>query len=158
MRRVLVTGMSGTGKSTALAELRKRGFEVVDTDEPGWTEWSHEDGGYVWREERIAELLSRNRDVTLYVSGRVSNQGRFYPQLDAVVLLSAPAEVLLSRLESRTTNVYGKSAEERELILRQLAEVEPLLRAGCTHEIDATKPIEEIVGELVAIGASPHES
>ena len=145
--------MSGTGKSTALAELRRRGFEVVDTDEPGWTEWSDEDGGYVWRKERIAELLSGDCDVTLYVSGTVSNQGRFYPQFDAVVLLSAAAEVLLSRLDSRTTNVYGKSAEERDLILRQLAEIEPLLRATCTHEIDASKPSASVVAELVAIGS-----
>jgi hypothetical protein len=38
----------------------------------------------------------------------VSNQGRFASQLDAVVLLSPPAEVLLNRIESRTTNRYGK--------------------------------------------------
>jgi hypothetical protein len=68
VRRVLVTGMSGTGKSTALAELRRQGFDVVDTDEPGWTEWSDEEPGYVWREHRIAELLARDRDVPLYVS------------------------------------------------------------------------------------------
>ena len=49
MRRILVTGMSGTGKSSALAELRERGFDVVDTDEPGWTDWSAEEDGYVWR-------------------------------------------------------------------------------------------------------------
>src|SRR3954463_8626705 len=73
-RTILVTGMSGTGKSTALAELRKRGFEVVDTDEAGWTEWSDDEGGYVWREDRIAELLARTRERTLYVSGTVSNQ------------------------------------------------------------------------------------
>jgi broad-specificity NMP kinase len=153
-----VTGMSGTGKSTALAELEARGFEVVDTDEPGWTDWSDEDGGYVWREDRIAELLARDREVTLYVSGAVSNQGRFYPHFDAVVLMSAPAEVLLSRLESRTTNVYGKADEERDLILSQLAEIEPLLRGTCTHEIDATKPIEEVADELVAIGGSAAET
>lgn len=144
--------MSGTGKSTALAELRRRGFEAVDTDEGGWTEWSDADGGYVWREDRIAELLGRDRGVTLYVSGTVSNQGRFYPQFDAVVLLSAPAEVLLGRIERRTTNPYGKSAEQRELILGHLAEVEPLLRATCTHEIDAARPIDDVVEQLVAIG------
>ena len=155
MKRILVTGMSGTGKSTALAKLAERGFEVVDTDDPGWTEWNDGDGGYVWREERIAELLARDREVTLYVSGTVSNQGRFYPKFDAVVLLSAPAGVLLSRLDSRTTNPYGKSAEERDLILSQLAEVEPLLRATCTHEIDAAQPIEEVVAALVAIGEEP---
>ena len=153
MRKVLVTGMSGTGKSTALFELRRRGFEVVDTDEPGWTEWSDEDGGYVWREDRIAELLARARETTLYVSGTVSNQGRFYPQFDAVVLLSAPLEVMLDRIERRTANDYGKRAEERELIVAHLAEVEPLLRATCTHEIDAAEPIEKVVAELVRIGA-----
>lgn len=152
MRSILVTGMSGTGKSTALEQLRRRGFDVVDTDEPGWTEWSDEDGGYVWLEDRIAELLARDRAVTLFVSGTVSNQGRFYPRFDAVVLLSAPADVLLGRIASRTSNDYGKTDEERDLILGHLAEVEPLLRATCTHEIDASRTIDEVVGELAAIG------
>lgn len=143
--------MSGTGKSAALGELRRRGYEVVDTDEPGWTEWSDEDGGYVWREDRVAELLAREREVPLFVSGTVSNQGRFYPRFDAVVLLSAPAEVLLGRIESRTTNDYGKTAEERELILAHLAEVEPLLRATCTHEVDAAQPVDDVVAELILI-------
>lgn len=153
MRRVLVTGMSGTGKSTALLELQRLGFEIVDTDKPGWTEWSEVDDGYVWREERMAELLARDRNATLFVSGTVSNQGRFYPRFDAVVLLSAPIDVLLARLERRTTNDYGKSREERELILTHVAEVEPLLRATCTHEIDARQPLEAVVAELAAIGS-----
>jgi len=152
VRRVLVTGMSGTGKSSALVELRRRGFEVVDTDEPGWTKW-RDDAGHVWDEERLDELLARDRDVPLFVSGTVSNQGRFYPRFDAVVLLSAPVDVLLRRIESRTTNPYGKNADERELILEHLAEVEPLLRATCTHEIDASRALEDVVTELVSIGA-----
>jgi hypothetical protein len=59
-------------------------------------------------EGRIAELLLTDEGPTLYVSGTVSNQGRFYQHFDAVVLLSAPAEVLLSRIDRRTTNRYGK--------------------------------------------------
>jgi adenylate kinase family enzyme len=153
VRRILVTGMSGTGKSTALAALRERGFEVVDTDDPGWAEWSAEDRGYLWREDRMAELLARPRDVTLYVSGTVSNQGRFYRDFDAVVLLSAPADVLLARVGSRTTNPYGRTAAERALILEHLADVEPRLRATCTHELDASRPLDEVVGALVAIGS-----
>jgi len=82
----------------------------------------------------------------------VSNQGRFYPRFDAVVLLSAPAEVLLRRIATRTTNDYGKRAEDRDLILREQAEVEPLLRATCTHEVDTTQPVDVVVEQLVAIG------
>ena len=152
MRKVLVTGMSGTGKSSALAELRRLGFQAVDTDEPGWTEWSDREGGYVWREDRIAELLARDEGAPLFVSGTVSNQGRFYGRFDAVVLLSAPAEVLLQRIERRTSNPYGKVLEERELILRHLAEVEPLLRNTCTYEIDATQPLSVVVGQLAKLG------
>jgi hypothetical protein len=71
------------------------------------------------------------------------------------VLFSAPADVLLGRIGRRTTNRYGKNAAEREAILRHLTEVEPLLRATCTHEIDATQPLEKVVAELVAIGVGP---
>ena len=144
--------MSGTGKSTALLELERRGFRVVGTDDAGWNEWCADDGGYVWREDRTTKLLSREEGPTLYVSGTVSNQGRFYPQFDAVVLLSAPAEVLLRRIGNRTTNQYGKTVEQRDLILRHLDEVEPLLRATCTHEIDASRSLDDVVGELVTIG------
>jgi broad-specificity NMP kinase len=152
VRKILLTGMSGTGKSTSLAELQKRGFNVVDTDDEGWSEWCATEGGYLWREDRVEELLARDEGPTLYVSGAVSNQGRFYPRFDAVVLLSAPAEVILRRIARRTTNDYGKRGDDRDLILRHLIEVEPLLRATCTHEVDATQPIAVVVERLVAIG------
>ena len=155
MRRVLVTGMSGTGKSSALDALARRGFRVVDTDVDGWSEWvagPDGEGEWLWREDRIAELLALDDERTLYVSGCVANQGRFYDRFDAVVLLSAPAEVLLDRIEHRVTNDYGKAPTERELVLFHLETVEPLLRATCTHELDASRPLEQVVDELAAIG------
>jgi len=38
VKRVLLTGMSGTGKSSVMSLLRARGFKAVDTDYGGWTE------------------------------------------------------------------------------------------------------------------------
>jgi dephospho-CoA kinase len=152
VRRILVTGMSGTGKSSALAELARRGFRAVDTDEPGWTV-EDADGGRWWDEQRIAELLDEDVPV-LFVSGTVTNQGRFYDRFDAIVLLSAPGNVLLHRIALRRTNEYGKSAHERKLILEHQREVEPLLRATCTHEIDATLPLHDVVARLVEIAES----
>ncbi len=146
-----MTGMSGTGKSTALAELAARGFQVVETDEPGWKELR--DGEWVWREDRMSELLAARGEPTLYVSGCVANQGRFYDRFDAVVLLSAPADVILERIETRTTNRFGKDPAERALILADLAAIEPRLRATCTYEIDATRPIADVVEALIGIAA-----
>jgi dephospho-CoA kinase len=155
---VLVTGMSGNGKSTALVELARRGHRVVDTDYGGWTEdvpSSDAPGSErLWREDRIDALLAEHDDGTLFVSGCVANQGKFYPRFDAVVLLSAPAEVIIGRVATRETNDYGKTAAQRELIARDLATVEPLLRAGATAEIDTRAPIVEVVDTLELIAAS----
>jgi thymidylate kinase len=156
MARILVTGMSGTGKSSVLAELGRRGYRVVDTDDPGWTEWAasaDEVGGRerLWVEDRMAELLRRDDRHTLFVQGCVRNQGKFYDRFDAVVLLSAPVRVILDRIAARTTNSYGKAPAERELILHHVKTVEPLLRAGCTHELDASQPLDEVVADLIEI-------
>jgi hypothetical protein len=77
-----------------------------------------------------------------------TNQGDFYVQFDHIALLSAPADILLARIAARTTNPYGKRPEERALILRYLAEVEPRLRATATVEIDASAPLPHVVQQL----------
>jgi dephospho-CoA kinase len=152
---VLITGMSGTGKSAALAELARRGHRVVDTDYGGWTEEVPATGGRafepLWREDRIDALLAEHADGTLFVSGTVANQGTFYPRFDAVVLLSAPADVILERVAGRDTNDYGKSDEERLLILDDLAFVEPQLRAGATAEIDTRASVAAVADALERI-------
>lgn len=100
----------------------------------------------------MSALLAADGERTLYVSGCVANQGRFYDRFDAVVLLSAPADVILERIETRTTNGYGKDPGERALILADLDSIEPRLRATCTHEIDATGPVDDVVEALIGIG------
>jgi dephospho-CoA kinase len=151
---ILITGMSGTGKSTLLAELKRRGHRVVDTDYGGWVEPVAMPGGGVepmWREGRMAELLDGHSSGALFVSGCVANQGRFYDRFDAVVLLSVPEDVLLERIASRDTNDFGKSDAERAQILDDLRDVEPLLRAGATDEIDTREPVGAVADRLEAI-------
>lgn len=147
---ILGTGMSGTGKSTVLSELAHRGHRVIDTDYDGWSE-NVDGSGWLWHENRIDELLTEHSEGALFISGCVSNQGKFYPRFDAVVLLSAPLEVILERITTRKTNEYGKTVEQREEIIQYVASVEPLLRAGATVEIDTRKPLDEVVTELELI-------
>jgi len=165
MSRVMVTGMSGTGKSSALAELGRRGYRVVDTDEPGWREYREDlepvdelhRGEWLWVEEKIGALLDPDDGRSLFVAGCVRNQSTFYSRFEAIVLLSAPAEVILDRIDCRTTNDYGKTPLERAMILDDLANTEPLLREGCTHELDASRPLDEVVDDLIAIVSRPRK-
>jgi adenylate kinase family enzyme len=154
MTRVLITGMSGTGKSAALAELARRGHRVVDTDLSAWSiEVGWPDGSgteQLWREDAMAALLARQVAGWLFVAGCASNQGSFYDRFDAVVLLSAPREVMLQRIATRSTNSFGKGARERQRILADLEAVE-LLRASSTTEIVTTIPITKVVDALESV-------
>jgi shikimate kinase len=78
------------------------------------------------------------------VSGTVSNQGSFYDRFQQVVLLSAPVEVLLNRVATRTNNPYGREPDQRAEIVRYAASVEPLLRLGATLELDARRQPAEL--------------
>jgi hypothetical protein len=69
VKRVLLTGMSGTGKSSVISELAALGFKAVDTDD-GWCE-PLPDGRQRWREDAIAELLdTEDADVVFVARGR----------------------------------------------------------------------------------------
>jgi shikimate kinase len=141
MARVLLTGMSGAGKTTLLDAVAARGHLTVDTDYDGWTLVTG-----LWDEPRMASLLAQN--PTVVVAGTVENQVRFYPAFDDVVLLSAPVEVLLERVRSRTNNPYGQRPEQEAEIRAHTLGVEPLLRRGATLELDGRRPVEELADVL----------
>lgn len=155
---VLVTGMSGTGKSTALAALGRRGHHVVDSDDPGWIIDSAVQDGTdgpepMWELDRVGGLLDAHREGWLFVAGCVANQGALYGRFGAVVLLTAPLEVLLARVVDRA-NPFGKHSADRTRIAADQAEFEPVLRAGATHEISTTAMVVDVVTGLEQIGAA----
>jgi shikimate kinase len=155
MAKVLVTGMSGTGKSSALRLLSARGHRTVDTDTDKWSyRVDLPDGSpdWIWREQAIGELLRGHSTGSLFVAGCKTNQGKFYGAFDHVALLSAPVGLLLARIAQRTDNPYGKTAPERAMIRRYVVEVEPLLRASATIEIDAAAPLDHVANQLEALG------
>lgn len=159
MKRVLLTGMSGTGKSSVIEALSDQSYRAVDTDYGGLSELvavpddeltGLEPGqDWVWREDRIQALLSAADIDVLFLGGCSPNQGKFYPQFDHIILLSAPAEVLAGRLANRTNNPYGKRPGEVERVLLLQLTIEPLLRATATHEIDTTIPLDQVVAKVL---------
>ena len=137
MAAVLLTGMSGAGKSATLLELARRGIRVVDTDAGDWNEWVQAPDGpdWVWRLDRLNALLDEAGSASVVLAGCRSNQGALYPRLRAVVLLTAPLPVLLARVQHRE-NPYGRTADDRARIAEHVAWVEPLLRQSATLVLD----------------------
>ena len=149
MKRVLLTGMSGTGKSSVVRALAARGYKAVDTDD-GWCQ-PLPDGRQMWREDAIGALLATEDADVLFIAGCEENQVRFHAQFDHIVLLSAPPETLVERLATRTTNPYGKAPGELSRVLDDLRTIEPVLRRVADHEIRTTMPLNEVVTTVLRL-------
>jgi shikimate kinase len=156
--------MSGTGKSTVIRELARRGYKAVDADCDAFSEWIELSGDvgtsdspvepgrdWVWREDRVQELLSTEDADVLFLSGCASNMGTFLPQFDHVVLLSAPPDVIVERLAVRTNNPYGKHPDQVARVLGLLDTVEPLLRRAAGHEIDTRACLDDVVATVLRL-------
>ena len=153
--------MSGTGKSTVIQELAARGYKAIDTDYDGLSEVVSVLAGeltgldpgqdWVWREDRIQDLLSTDDVDVLFLSGCAPNQGKFYPQFDHIILLTAPAHVIVDRLATRTNNPYGKRPEEVARVLSLLQTIELMLRNGAGHEVDTSVPLSQVVATVLRL-------
>lgn len=166
MQRILLTGMSGTGKSTLIDQLAARGYKAVDADCDEYSQWVEVNAAadafgsaveaqrdWVWREDRIQALLSTEDTEILFLSGCAANMGKFLSQFDHIVLLSAPAPVIVERLHTRTTNLYGRKLDETARVLSLIETVEPLLRRIAGHEIDTSANLEDVVSTLLQLVA-----
>ena len=146
MSAILLTGMSGTGKSTVLAALRERGWATADLDD-GWCV-PQPDGTQLWDEPAVTRLLDEHADGTIVVAGCEANMGAFLPRFDHVILLTAPWPTLEERLRTRTTNSFGSTDQQRDRVRRDQEEVEPLLRAIAHACIDTRAPLADVVAEV----------
>lgn len=143
--RVLLTGMSGTGKSALVGELRRRGHAAYDADD-GFAE-PRADGRWGWRTDLVADLLAHAPERLVLFAGCSEEQAEL--PFDLRVLLTAPTPVLLERLRTRTGNPYGREEHERAQILADLAEVEPLLRRSADLVLTTTVPPEQVADQLL---------
>ena len=101
MKRILLTGMSGAGKSTVIGELAARGYKAVDADGDEFSQWVEVSGeagaevapvegnrDWVWREDRMQDLLSTEDTDVLFISGCAETMPKCFSQFDLLVLLA----------------------------------------------------------------------
>ncbi|MBP0583150.1 shikimate kinase [Labrys sp. LIt4] len=159
MKRVLITGMSGTGKTSVIRELLARGNQAHDLDTAEWSHWVAAAPGddltpgqgedWVWQLDKVEALLSRPTPGPLFVSGCAENMPGVLHLFDAVVLLSAPLPTILARLAARTGSGYGHTEEERRKVAELIGTIEPLLRQSADFEIDTRQPVQATVDALL---------
>ena len=164
--KYLITGVAGTGKSTLAKELRRRGYAAYDTEEgfsyhvnkqtgeravypanptPEWYE-AHE---RVFNEKVLENLFKKHSDETLFICSITANQAKYYAQFDRIFLLSAPDEVVIHRLGTRTNNYFGRKPLELQRVIGRHQQFDDELKALGALVIDSTRPIGAVADEIL---------
>lgn len=87
----------------------------------------------------------------MFVSGCAANQRLFRTSFEHVILLTAPREVIVHRLATRTTNAYGKRPEEVERVVHLKNTVEVALRRTADHVVDTSDPLPVVMACIVGL-------
>jgi hypothetical protein len=169
----LVTGVSGTGKSAVLRELRVRGRLARGVDEDGYADWvsrrtgaaeviPHGDPGFdihAWYRghdwvlnARRVSVLSRAAarcDRPVFLCGSARGEADVRHLFDRVVALVADVPTIERRLGARAGD-YGKAPEELAMIIGWHDGFEESCRRFGAVIVDATRPLHEIADEALA--------
>lgn len=164
--KYLITGVAGTGKSTAAQELRRRGYAAYDTEE-GFSYYADKKTGQraerpaeptqewyekhhrIFNEKILDNLFKKHQHETLFICSITANQVKYYPRFDKIFLLSAPDDVITHRLGTRTNNYFGRHPLDLQRVIGRHQQFDDELKACGAISIDATKPIGQMVDHIL---------
>lgn len=148
MKKILLTGMSGTGKSTVLRLLRAGDTLTIDLDDSEWIETDPLTGERLFCIQPLLAYMRAHADKNIVLAGCEANQHELYGELDAVILMTAPLSVMKERVRRREDNPYGKRSSEWAEIVENKQTIEPLLARRCTYICDTDRPVEEVALDI----------
>jgi shikimate kinase len=174
MSLILVTGISGTGKSAVCEELQRRGYESHDTDLDGNAVWVHRETGevvasgegdrrppgwldvYGWQvvPSRVEAIAPRATGRLAFLCGSIENDKDVWRLFSKVIYLTVDEDTLHHRLETRTSNDFGRYPEELAAILKWHKVGADLYRSLGASIVDTTRPFGDVVDEVINIASS----
>jgi len=167
----LVTGSAGTGKSEVCRALKQQGYEAYDTDDDGLARWQNNKTGYIhpkssvkaeqrteafiWEHSWVVprqyfeDIRNSSGRKPVFICGSLGNENKVRDLFHTVFALYVDDDTLMRRLATRVNNDWGKQPHELEQTLKFHREVYDKHRKLGDTIIDATRPVSEVVDEIV---------
>jgi len=137
MRKILITGVSGTGKTTVCKRLKNLGFEATDIENTdGMFEMYHKGTKKIFVDydnakaehiknaewlcdvEKLKKLVESQKSEIAFYCGIASNMDDILPLFDNVIVLQPDSESLNERLKNREgTRDIGNTQSGRDVVL-----------------------------------------
>ncbi len=170
MSLVYITGIAGAGKSAVCGELVLRGYEAHEADNTLSNFYNNESGEVVtrhviaahrtpeWRKhhtwklskDKLLDLKKTAASKPVFVCGVAANEKDYIDVFDKIFALGLDVETLKHRVTTRDTGDFGKSKHEMGILLEWQQSAEDYYRKVGAHVIDSTKPLPEVVDEIIA--------
>jgi hypothetical protein len=171
---VYVTGISGSGKSAVLQELRLRGYAAFGVDEDGYARWldrrtgeempyplgsslvdPHEwyaDHDWALDVKKIGDLKARvDRDAVLaFLCGVAAGDAEAWEYFDVVCALVIDEATIKARVALREDRWFGKRPQELAQIFAWNVGYAETYQGFGAVIIDATQPLPAVVDAVVA--------
>jgi dephospho-CoA kinase len=167
--KIFLTGVAGTGKTTALAELQKYGYVVIDLDATGMCRWRNKKTrevveysptgrDYQWLTKHgwycdigtLEKLLSSIRgDKYVFVAGITENIEEVSREFNKIFIFTADDSVIKNRLNKRDNNHFAKKKDEQDFVLEHSKEL--LKKIKDSKNIDANQTTPEVINSLLKL-------
>ena len=135
-KSILVTGVSGAGKSTISKKLNELGYTAYDMDglpglfaiidkKTGKLVVDHDNENlekvmgidWICNKEKLASIIASESSELTFYCGNASNMDEIMQLFNLVILLKIDSEVMRKRLTSRTENDFGRTAEVQDWLM-----------------------------------------
>ncbi len=163
IKKIFITGVSGTGKSTVLKAIAAKGHQTIGLDElPGLSCWVHKETKekldkkadfseeflktYEWVcDMDFLKMLVEGKEGKVFIAGNVENVLECIDYADKSFILICLPETFLKRIDEREGNDYGKDEDAKNFLLSYYqSDNQKCLEAGAML-IDAERPLDEVV-------------
>lgn len=170
MKKYLIYGLSGSGKSTVEKVLKQRGYHTVETDfEPNLSKWINKKTGnpvpepeppyearwlkehvWNWDKKQLLKLLSGDEHEAIFLCGGANNLDEFYNHFDQIFALTVDSQTMKQRLQSREPERWADNSPELNRMLQWNRDFKKDRGHPGVIFIDATQPIEKVVGDILS--------
>lgn len=167
-KSILITGISGVGKSTVSNKLNALGYKAYDVDDiPGLCAMIDKKTGkpmvgyehdnlekvvgmdWICDSKKLKSIVVNESGELAFYCGISSNIDEVWPLFDLVILLKVGHETTRHRLTHRTDNDFGRTKEVQDWIMTWKDRWEADVEEKGAVVIDAHRSIDQVVEEII---------